>query len=366
MAQTDFASMNGETLRLWRMETEKAARDASLVMQYVGASPQSCFQLIKPKGTPFEVIRMHLVADIVGDGVINDNQRRGNEAKLDVFHDEIRWDIIAMPIINTGKFSDATSVVNFREQVKDNSSYWLANRIDQLAILTLSGISYAFNNDGSTRTDTAFSGLRFAPDVRAPSSLRHIRALAGGTITTGNTAAVTAADILSYNTILNVRRYANRHYIKPMIMNGKEYFMMFISPEAAVQLKQDANYQRAITTALPRDMDNPFFRGNIVTTDGIIFVEHRLVYTTLGAASGSKWGAGGTVDGSRALLLGAQSLGMLDLDVPEWSEQIEDYGKQNGICVDKKFGLLKPRYYSIYDKSVQDFGVLAVDHAIAP
>jgi len=28
------------------------------------------------------------------------------------------------------------------------------------------------------------------------------------------------------------------------------------------------------------------------------------------------------------------------------------------------FGFLKPKFYSIYDKSVEDFGVLAVDHAI--
>jgi len=26
------------------------------------------------------------------------------------------------------------------------------------------------------------------------------------------------------------------------------------------------------------------------------------------------------------------------------------------------FGLLKPKFYSIYDESVQDFGVLAIDH----
>lgn len=357
--------MNGETLRAWRMETEKAARDASLIMQYVGVTPQSCIQLIKTdKIKPFEVVRMHLVADLIGDGVINDNQRRGNEEKMNVYFDEMNWDIISKQVINTGKFSDATTVVNFREQAKDNLGYWIANRIDQLGILVLSGIGFAFNNDGSLRDDTTFTGLRFASKVRPPSSLRHIRALASGGIATGNTASVVAADVLSYNVILNMRRFANRHYIKPMVMQGKEYYMMWISPEAAVQLKQDDDYQRAVVTALPRDMDNPFFRGNIVTTDGIIFVEHRLVYTTLGAASGSKWGAGGTVDGSRALLLGSQSMGMIDFGVPEWDEEEVDYKKQCGISVDKKLGLLKPQFYSIYDKSVQDFGVVAVDHAI--
>jgi hypothetical protein len=26
------------------------------------------------------------------------------------------------------------------------------------------------------------------------------------------------------------------------------------------------------------------------------------------------------------------------------------------------FGFLKPKFYSIYDKSVEDFGMIAVDH----
>lgn len=28
------------------------------------------------------------------------------------------------------------------------------------------------------------------------------------------------------------------------------------------------------------------------------------------------------------------------------------------------FGLVKPKFYSQYSKSVEDFGVLAIDHAI--
>ena len=88
------------------------------------------------------------------------------------------------------------------------------------------------------------------------------------------------------------------------------------------------------------------------------------MYNTRGAASGSKWGASGTVDGSRMLLLGAQALGFADLGAPEWSEKLFEYDSSAGISVDKMFGFVKPKFYSIYDKSVEDFGVLAIDHAI--
>jgi hypothetical protein len=94
-----------------------------------------------------------------------------------------------------------------------------------------------------------------------------------------------------------------------------------------------------------------------------VFHEHRLVYNTLGAANGSKWG-GGAVDGSRALILGRQALGYVDLGAPEWVEKKFQYDSMIGINVDKMFGLLKPKFYNVNTGAVEDFGVMALDHAI--
>lgn len=123
-------------------------------------------------------------------------------------------------------------------------------------------------------------------------------------------------------------------------------------------------FQRAVITGLPRGEDNPFFSGGTVTVDGLILHEHRLVFNTKGAASGSKWGSGGTVDGSRMLVCGVQALGMADLGQPEWAEKWFQYNSSPGINIDKMFGLVKPKFYSNYTGAVEDFGVLVVDHAI--
>lgn len=134
-------------------------------------------------------------------------------------------------------------------------------------------------------------------------------------------------------------------------------------PGTLAQLKKDADYQRAVVALAQKDgAKSPWFTGGTVTIDGAVIHEHRLVYSTTGAASGSKWGSGGTVDGTRTLLCGAQALGMADLGTPEWVEKKFDYDSKVGISIDKMFGLLKPKFYSIYDESVQDFGVLAIDH----
>lgn len=111
-------------------------------------------------------------------------------------------------------------------------------------------------------------------------------------------------------------------------------------------------------------MTNPFFSGATVTVDGLVLHEHRLVYNTKGAAVGDKWGAASDVDGSRISICGAQSLGMADLGAPEWAEETFQYKSSYGINVDKMFGLMKPEFYSIYDKTVEDFGVLSLDVAV--
>ena len=316
-----------------------------------------------------ETVRMQLVADLVGDGQVGDGEREGNEESLQNYVDNITIDIINHGVRNTGKLSDQKSVLNFRMQAKDKLAYWLANRMDQLAFLTMSGIAYTYDNDGGTRTDTAFSNLAFASDVAAPTTNRWRRVTADGSynytgLAAGATGSVDATDVLSYKAIVDALVFANRHYMPPLMSGGKEYYVGFISPEGYAQLKKDEDFQRAVVTAGPRSDQNAWFTGGVVTVDGLVLHPHRLVYNTLGAASGSKWGSGSTVDGSRMLIAGRQALGMIDLGPPEWSEKEFEYDSQQGINVDKIFGLLKPKFYSIYDSSDEDFGVMALDHAI--
>lgn len=64
------------------------------------------------------------------------------------------------------------------------------------------------------------------------------------------------------------------------------------------------------------------------------------------------------------LLCGPQALGYADLGAPEWAEKMFEYDSSAGISVDKMLGFVKPKFYSQYSKTVEDFGVLAIDMAI--
>lgn len=257
--------------------------------------------------------------------------------------------------------AEQKTVIKFREHGRDKLSYWLANRLDQLAILTMSGISYAYNCNGSARGSSAFSNLAFASNVSAPSSKRSLM-WDGSALSTSATGSITTAYLPTYKMITKLVAYAKDHYIKPLMAGGKEYYVLLVKPGTLAHLKNDTDYKNAIVNAMPSGANNPFFTGATVTLDGVVIHEHNLVYSTTGAASGSKWGSGGLVEGTRSLLCGAQALGMADLWSPDWVEKQFQYDSQTGINIDKMVGFLKPKYYSIYDGSDQDFGVVAVDH----
>ena len=304
-----------------------------------------------------------MVADLVGDGQVGDNEREGLEEALQNYSQTINIDLLTNSVKNKGKMSDQATVINFRENAKDTLAFWLANRMDQLAFLTLSGISYAYKNDGSTRSGSNFTSLAFAGDVSAPSSKRHLM-FDGTNLVPSVTGSITSSYVPNYKMLVKLGAYAKTHYLRPIMAGGKAYYVLFVHPLTLSALKQDADYQRAMVTGMPRGADNPFFTGASVTIDGLVIHEHNLVYNTLGAASGSKWGSGGAIDGSRTLLCGSQALAMADLGTPEWNEKSFQYGSQNGINIDKMTGFLKPKFYSIYDGSVQDFGVVCCDHYI--
>lgn len=367
MALTNFAALNSQQKIVWSRELWAEARDMAFTFKFMSTSPNSCFQRVTEltRTEKGEVVLFQLLADLVNDGVIGDNEREGFEEEMKNYEETVTIDQISHGVRQKGKLADQKTVIRFRENARDRLAYWMANRIDQLTFLTLSGVAYSYTNNGGTRTDSAFANLAFASDVSAPTTNRHRRWDATSGLVAGDTTAVAADDTPTYETILEAVNYAKIHYVKPLMAGGKEYYVAFVRPETLMHLKKDPDYQRAITSAGPRSLDNPWFTGATVTIDGLVFHEHRLVFNTTAATSGAaKWGASSNIDGSRTLICGSQALVFADLNSPEWSEKWFQYDSSPGINVDKMFGMVKPKFHSIYDGSTEDFGVIALDHAI--
>ena len=350
MALTNFGTLTGDQLQTWSRDFWKVARNQSFINQFAGTGSNAMVQRVteltkNQKGTKANIT---LLADMTSDGITGDNTLEGNEEALRAYDITIELDQLRFANRIAGRMTDQKTVVNFREQSRDALAYAIADRCDQLAFLTLSGVAYSQKNNGALRAHAGsgnaghdLEDLEFASDVSAPTGDRHRRWDATSGLVAGDTTAVADADNIGYRTIVELKAYAKDNYIRGIRGAGnQETFHMFVTPQQMAALKLDSDFLANV-------------RNSGATTGT----------SSNAGAAGYKWGADANVVGGRALFCGAQALAMADIGLPEMVEDTFDYGNQSGISVGKIFGLRKPKYNSDVSGSVQDFGVIALDTA---
>ncbi len=374
MSTTNFARLTTNQLTVWSRDIWEAARNYSFLHNFVGDSANAMVQRISELKQTSKGARAvyTLVTDLVGDGVVGDNQMEGNEESINAYDQAIQLDQIRNANRLEGRMADQNSVVAFRQQSKDKLAYWLANRVDQLGFLTLSGISYNYTNQGALKIGSQFPLLSFAGDVTAPTANRHYQwSASSNALVAPNTTALAATDTPSWAMLVQAKAQAVSSYMRPIRTDdGILVFNVFMSPQGMAALKQDSNFIQAWRYAMERGAKNPIFKGTPqggstgIMIDGLNILEYRNVYTNTGAPAGSQWGSTGNIPGQRVLICGAQSLCMADIGLPKWVEKDFDYDNSPGISISKIVGLKKPVFPSIYTGATDDFGVMCIDTAI--
>jgi len=369
MALTNFAALTNEQKTVWSMDFWKHARNYSFMNKFVGTGQDSLIQRVTELKKDERGARavITLVADLLGDGIAGDRTLEGNEEAMRSYDQVIRIDQLRHANRNEGKMAEQKSIVRFREQSRDKLAYWIADRMDQMAFLTLSGVGYDKHTNGATRVGSDLPYLEYAADVTAPSANRHLVWDATGFGVNTDESTLAIADTPTWEMFVELKAFAKNNYVRPIrTKDGIEFYHAFVTPDAMAKLKQDSTYLAAVKDAMPRSEANQLFKGtDTIMIDGIAVSEYRHVYNTRGLADGSKWGSGGAgkVDGCRMLFCGAQAMGFADIGNAEWDEEMFDYGNQQGISVGKIFGFLKPKFHTDVTNSVEDFGVITVDVA---
>ena len=381
MADTNFAALTTEQLTVWSRDFWRVARNKSFINQFSGTSQDAMIQkvteLTKDKKGTRAVLT--LLADMQSDGVTGDNVLENNEEALRSYDITIEMDQLRNANRRLGRLSDQKSVVTFRKVSRDKLAYWMGDRCDQMAFLTMSGVPYTLHTNGALRPVRAagqnLSELEFASDVSAPTANRHLRySSATGTLVAGDTTAMVAGDRLTYKALVRAKAYAKDNYIRPIREDGGiEFYHAFVTPSQMADLKLDPDFLQNIRNAGVRGEKNQIFKGTAsFMLDGIMIHEFRHVFNTANATAGTssnagdagyKWGADADVDGARMLICGAQALGFADIGIPGIEEEHFDYKNKHGISVGKIMGFRKPKFHSDYNNSVEDFGVLCVDTA---
>lgn len=372
MGATDFGSMEPQKKLAYRLKAYEEFTENFFFTKLLGREGASCVEHITEltKNNKGEAgAFFHLISRLTGGGVVNDNRLKGRERTMEAHWQRVNFDQIRNGVINKGRLAEQKSVIQFRRPARKTLSAWLADSWEDQAILTASGISYGLNTDGSPRItpegQDPWVDLDYAADVRPPSPNRHFRWSATGGLLAGDTDSIVAGDKPSYGLLPSIKAKAKMKRITPIRAGGKDYFILLVHEETMAHLYRDADFRGCLVGGDTRGDANKLFTGAVVTMNGLIIHPYTRVFNTSGATNGNKWGAAGAVDGTRSLLLGAQALALADLGSPEWDEEIMDYGNRQGISIAKMGGWLKPQFPSSYDGgSVEDFGLMAIDHAL--
>ncbi|RDE25130.1 DUF4043 family protein [Motiliproteus coralliicola] len=376
MALTNFAALTTEQKTAWAMDLWRTARNQSFVMKFTGKGHNSLIQRITELTKTEKGARavMTLLADLTGDGVVGDYTLEGNEEEIKAYDTVVQIDQLRNANRLKGKLADQKSIVNFRKSSRDVLAYWLADRIDQIAFLTLSSIPLTQKTNGALRpvkaTGQNFSDLEFAVASPAPSTNRSVYLTSAGIQNgTGYDATDGSLGHIRYQDIVNLQARAKDEYIRGIKTgDGEEIYHMFVTPQGMAKLKLDPDYIANVRNAATRGTKNALFAGsNSVMVDGVMVHQFRHVYSNEGAANGARFGTtNGNDVGQRALFCGAQALGMADLGVPGWFEKEFDYDNQAGIRIEKMLGFLKPQFKGnpLRPDSLEDFGVITVDTAL--
>jgi len=378
---TNFANQTEEEKTIWSMGVWKQARDRSFTAKFEGTEATNMIQRITElkqteKGARAVITLIH---DLEGDGVAGDRTLEGNEEAMTSSDQVIDVDQLRHAVLHEGAMANQRSVVNFRLQSRDKLAYWLANRWDQMAFLHLSGISYAYTTRGALRGTTAQNPLssqlqllKFAADAAKPlTANRQFQwdatngLLRAGQAGFGN-ANIVAADTPTYEMVLAAKTAAENSYLQPIYSKGGiEHFNMFMTPDGIKALKMDPDFKAAYKDALPRSADNPLFKGtDVIWLDGIAIYPHKMTFNNRNAPAGSKWGAGGAVDGQRIIVAGAQALAKADIGRPKWVEKEFDFENKPGISAGKMCGLLRPQFKGVDSGLLEDFGSFVIDTAL--
>lgn len=367
---TAFGALSAAQKKVWATAVSIAGRDQMFwtANGFVGRNTSDMSRPVQriTELTATErgrVAVMQLVADLRGDGVVGDNELTGNEEQMVNDAIEIRIDQLRNGVRSKGRMAEQETVIHFRGMAKDKLGYWLADTVDELMFLTAAGRSYALTTGGATRAASQLPSLQFAADVVAPSANRQIFQ---GVAT--SSATLSATDKMSWSLIVRACTMAKRKRLRPIRSSGKGYYALVVSSEQLRDLKLDPTYQSIVSRAGARGENSPLFNNSVANVDGVILYDHNKVYNTLGAAGGSKFGAGGAIDGAQACLLGAQALGFATIGDASWEEaEVNDYKNRPGIAYGRIFGMLKPQFkYSTVDEDTrEDFGMISVFTAAA-
>ena len=332
----------------------------------MGKDSNNIFQikddLEKKKG---DTITIGLTARLSGSGVSGDAELEGNEEAINAYSEDIAIDQKRFAVRLAGSLDEQKNAYDMRQDAKEKLTIRLQEFIEQQFFLKLAGCantSLVDVNGVAYAADATWSNTGAGvPTADTGSGLgaRYICANSGGLDALASTDLITP-ELLSK---AKVKAKMANPKIVPLKIKGKEYYVCFIHPWQAYDLKNNATFQQARREAEVRGSENPIFTGALGIWDGIIIHEHEYVpfldisvagYNFGASASGTQAGT----DAFRAILCGRQAGVFAKCKQTKgWVEKSFDYENKTGFATGIIGGIQKTAFNS------KDYGVICIDTA---
>ena len=365
----DTVSTNALRPEIWSKELYKDVIDNLYFTQnnMMGTGKNNIIQLknelVKKKG---DTVTLGLTAKMTGNGVSGDDELEGNEEKLNAYSEAILIGQKRFAVRLTGRLDEQKNSYDMRMDAKEKLTIKLQEFIERQFFLKLAGVLLATVTDVNGTVVSADHSWSNAPDQvpTADTGAGYGDRYLCADYTDGADSLATT-DLLTPALISRARVKATlaSPKILPLRIKGKNYYVMFIHPWQAFDLKNNATYAQAQREAEVRGKDNPIFTGALGVWDGVIVHEHEYIpfldisvvgHNFAAAAGGTDIGA----DCFRALLCGQQAAGFVKCNNKNgWVEKSFDYGNQWGFATGLIGGIQKIMFNS------KEYGVIQVDTA---
>lgn len=292
-----------------------------------------------------DTARYHFIPQVYGEGIEGQNKSvTGNEDTIEEFYTDIRVDQIAKAFKTKGKVTSLRAIVPIRDEFKQQLINWFKWRTENDMISALTG----YTTDGVTKLEGASrdstplvkgAGRCFRPDY-ADSKFSTVTVSAANSTNAALLSDIATTDIMNTEILDNLQslaKTAGKYPMKPVrLKDGNEYYILVLHPNAAIQLRQDAEWRKRVLANFNgcKSLEgDPIATGAMGVWEKIIVKEADYI-TTATNAGGSK-----TI--ARNLLLGADAAIMAYAQTTDYTEEWTDYKRIYGVCADEIRGFKK-------------------------
>ncbi len=303
--------------KLWSKDLWYEVQEELFFKRFTSEGADSIIQkktdLKKERG---DQITIPLLMKLSGSGITGDSTLEGNEEQMTFYDMAVTVDQVRNAVRISGRMEEQKAAVDMRTAAKTALKTWMVEYLEKRFFTTLG-------------TSPTSSRVLYGGDATIPGEIVAADKLTTALISKGKRKAMMASP-----------------KIRPLKVDGKDYYVMVVHPYAARDLKTDSAWLAAQQYANVRGEKNPLFDGSLGVWDGVALWEHPFVRLTTDGASGANC--------CFNTILGAQAGAWAVAKEPFWEEDDFDYKNQVGFATGVIDGFSKSVFNS------QDFATITI------